>query len=66
MCVLWHFADYFSELSHRSFSKFKCHILENLRVPFKKIYLFFSKRALLKKRLIPGRFIFLKWTLSTQ
>ena len=49
MCVLWYFADYFLELSHGSFSKCKGHILENLCVPFEKIYLFFFKKGTFKK-----------------
>ena len=35
MCVHWYFAEHFSELSYRFFSKSKGRILDELRLPFK-------------------------------
>ena len=35
MCVHWYFAEHFSELSYRSFSKSNGRILDELRVSFK-------------------------------
>ena len=37
MCVHWYFAEHFSELSYRFFSKTKGRILDELRVSFKKV-----------------------------
>ena len=37
MCVHWYFAEHFSDLSYRFFSKSKVRILGELRVLFKKV-----------------------------